>query len=85
MNTMDMKKVGLQEGDVVDLTNEENERLRIAKKFIVVAYDIPHKCVATYFPEANVLVPIKSKALKSNTPASKSVVIKVAKHVASND
>jgi molybdopterin-dependent oxidoreductase alpha subunit len=85
MNTADMKTAGLQEGDVVDLSNEDDERLRIALKFIVVAYDIPHKCVATYFPEANVLVPIKSKALKSNTPASKSVVIKVAKHVASND
>ncbi len=31
----------------------------------------------TYFPEANVLVPVGSVADKSNTPASKSVVISV--------
>jgi hypothetical protein len=35
--------------------------------------------VATYFPETNVLVPITSVAEKSNTPASKTVVIKVEK------
>ncbi len=33
---------------------------------------------ATYFPEANVLVPLGAVARKSNTPASKSVVVSVA-------
>jgi anaerobic selenocysteine-containing dehydrogenase len=47
---------------------------------VVVQYPIPQGCAATYFPEANVLVPISSVADKSNTPASKSVVIKVEKH-----
>jgi hypothetical protein len=42
-----------------------------------VPYDIPRRCAATYFPEANVLVPIGSVAEKSNTPASKSVVISI--------
>ena len=45
--------------------------------FTVVPYDIPHGCAATYFPEANVLVPVRSVAEKSNTPASKSVVISI--------
>ena len=40
-------------------------------------YHIPRGCAATYFPEANVLVPIDSVAERSNTPASKSVVITV--------
>jgi hypothetical protein len=35
--------------------------------------------VATYFPEANVLVPLEQKAKFSGTPASKSVVVKVRK------
>ena len=45
---------------------------------MVVPFDIPTKCVATYFPEANVLVPVGQYA-KSYTPASKSVVISVKK------
>jgi hypothetical protein len=51
---------------------------RVARGFRVVPYDIPRRCAATYFPEANVLVPIRSVADKSNTPASKSVVISIA-------
>ena len=31
-----------------------------------------------YFPEANVLVPIGSVALKSNTPTSKAVVVSLS-------
>ena len=42
---------------------------------MVAPYRIPRGCVATYFPEANVLVPIGSTAAKSNTPASKFVVV----------
>ena len=40
-------------------------------------YPIPRTCVATYFPEDNVLIPIDSVADKSNTPTSKSVVVTV--------
>ena len=40
-------------------------------------YPVPRRCAATYFPETNVLVPVGSVADKSNTPASKSVVITV--------
>ena len=53
---------------------------RVARKFIVIPYNIPLRCVATYFPEANVLVPVKSVADKSYTPTSKSVVITLKKH-----
>ncbi len=80
MNPMDIKTLGLSSGDIVDLTNEQFGQHRIAKKFIVVEYNIPRRCTATYFPEANVLVPIQSKADKSHTPVSKSVVIRIGKH-----
>jgi hypothetical protein len=43
-----------------------------------VPYDVPRGCVVTYFPEANVLVPVDHHADKSRTPASKSVVVTVA-------
>jgi molybdopterin-dependent oxidoreductase alpha subunit len=79
MNREDMNKRQLQEGDVVDLFNNADDRERVAHKFIVVPYPIPKGCTATYFPETNVLVPINSVAEKSNTPTSKLVVIKLRK------
>ena len=50
----------------------------MARQFVVVPYDIPRRCAATYFPEANVLVPLRSVAEKSRTPTSKSVIITVS-------
>jgi molybdopterin-dependent oxidoreductase alpha subunit len=79
MNPFDIGQAGLQDGDVVDLFNFSDGVERVARKFIVVAYDIPERCTATYFPETNVLVPINSTAEKSNTPTSKMVVIEIRK------
>jgi anaerobic selenocysteine-containing dehydrogenase len=77
MNRQDILDRGLREGDHVDLVSHFNGEARMARRFQVVSYDIPRRCAATYFPEANVLVPIGSVAEKSNTPASKSVVITI--------
>ncbi|MBX3252949.1 MAG: FdhF/YdeP family oxidoreductase [Chitinophagaceae bacterium] len=79
MNEKDIQKLGLKDRDVVDLYNFYNGKKRVAHKFIVIAYNIPEKCCATYFPETNVLVPLESVAEKSNTPTSKSVILKVQK------
>jgi len=61
----------------VDIVSHFKGKTRKATQFVVVPYPIPRKCVATYFPEANVLIPIESVAEKSNTPTSKSVVVTV--------
>jgi molybdopterin-dependent oxidoreductase alpha subunit len=79
MNKKDMQLANLKEGALVDLYNRYGGVDRVAPKFIVVGYNIPQGCVCTYFPEANVLVPIKSRADKSHTPTSKSVVIEIVK------
>jgi len=79
MNSEDLRENGWKPGDVLDITshfrNHGNDELRLAQRFVVVPYEIPRRCVATYFPEANVLVPIDSVALRSNTPTSKAVVV----------
>ena len=80
MNKKDIADLGFKAGDVVDLYNEYNGVERIARKFIIIEFNIPEKCTATYFPETNVLVPIDSVADKSNTPTSKFVVLKIRKH-----
>ncbi len=82
MNAADIAERGLTGGDVVDITGHWKGQKRVAHKFIVVAYPIPTKCVATYFPETNVLVPLDSVADFSNTPTSKSVIVTVAKRAA---
>ncbi len=51
---------------------------RMAWHFLVAPYAIPRGCSPTYFPEANVLVPINSVAKRSNTPTSKFVIISIA-------
>ena len=79
MHKDDIKLLGLKKLDLVDLTSHFNKEKREAKGFLVIPYDIPKQCTATYFPEANVLVPIKSTATISNTPASKTVIITISK------
>lgn len=79
MNPTDMEEQGLEKLDAVDLISHFNKEERIAKHFLVIPYNIPKQCTATYFPEANVLVPLQSKARISNTPTSKTIIITVHK------
>jgi len=67
--------------DMVDITSHFDDGMRTAKRFAVALYAIPRGCCATYFPEANVLVPIGAVARTSNTPASKSVVVTIERAV----
>jgi len=78
LNPADIAERGLSAGQRVDLTSHFRGEERLARDFVVVPYPIPRRCAATYFPEANVLVPLESYADKSRTPTSKSVVITVA-------
>ena len=69
----------LSDGDHVDIVahwpgDDVDRRVR---SFRVVEYDTPLGCAAAYFPEANVLVPLDSTAETSNTPTSKSTVIRL--------
>lgn len=79
MNTDDMHALGLHSRDMVDLTSHFRGEQRHAKSWIVVPYKIPKGCMATYFPEANVLVPLHHVAEKSNTPVSKFIAVTVTK------
>lgn len=79
MNADDMKKADLKQGDFVDLLSYYDGKERVAPHFMVVSYDIPRQCTATYFPEANILISINSKADRSDTPVSKLVVVTMRK------
>jgi molybdopterin-dependent oxidoreductase alpha subunit len=77
VNEADMREAGLAAGSQVDITNDFGGKHRVAPRFTVVPYPIPRRCVATYFPEANILVPLNKYAEGSYTPSSKDVTVRL--------
>ncbi|HEV7957235.1 MAG TPA: molybdopterin dinucleotide binding domain-containing protein, partial [Marisediminicola sp.] len=78
INPLDIEELGLRDGQSVDIFSEwKDEPDRVLRKFRVVSYPSARGCAAAYFPEANVLVPLGSAAEGSNTPTSKSVVVRI--------
>ncbi|MEU3467994.1 FdhF/YdeP family oxidoreductase [Streptomyces sp. NPDC048387] len=73
----DAAELGLADGSSTDLVSEWKDGVeRRAPGFRVVHYPTARGCAAAYYPETNVLVPLDSTADTSNTPASKSVVVR---------
>ncbi|MDL4774616.1 FdhF/YdeP family oxidoreductase [Actinomadura xylanilytica] len=74
----DLEALGLADGAMVDLVSEWSDGVeRRAERFRTIAYATARGCAAAYFPETNVLVPLDSTAQVSNTPTSKSVVVRL--------
>jgi molybdopterin-dependent oxidoreductase alpha subunit len=86
----DLAALGVPDASYVDIISEfPGERSReaagvqsagverVARQFRVVAYPTARGCAATYFPEANVLVPLDATAAESNTPTSKQIVVRL--------
>ncbi|HET8662383.1 MAG TPA: molybdopterin dinucleotide binding domain-containing protein, partial [Micromonosporaceae bacterium] len=74
----DIAALGLADGVLVDLVSEWADGVeRRAAGFRVVGYPTAPGCAATYFPEANVLVPLDSTAAGSNTPTSKQIIVRL--------
>jgi anaerobic selenocysteine-containing dehydrogenase len=81
----DLAASGLREDERVTLTSHFQGETRSLPGFRVVAHALPRRCVATYFPEANPLVPLGHRADGSRTPAYKSVVVTLARDVPRTD
>lgn len=77
LNEEDMRERGILTEHPVDITSHFNGETRTAKLFLAIPYQMPKGCAAAYYPEANVLVPIKATANISNTPTSKSIRITI--------
>ncbi|MFD6890824.1 FdhF/YdeP family oxidoreductase [Streptomyces sp. NPDC059957] len=77
VNPEDAAELGLADGSYTDLVGEWRDGVeRRAPGFRVVHYPTARGCAAAYYPETNVLVPLDATADTSNTPASKSVVVR---------
>jgi molybdopterin-dependent oxidoreductase alpha subunit len=83
VNPEDLAELGLAEGEHVDVFSEWTDDVeRCLRDYRLVSYPTSRQCAAAYFPEANVLVPLESVAEGSNTPTSKSVIIRIERLVA---
>ncbi|RNM11913.1 FdhF/YdeP family oxidoreductase [Nocardioides pocheonensis] len=79
VNPRDHEALGLHPGQLVDIVAHwpEDDRDRRVRNFRLVDYETPRGTAAAYYPETNPLVPLGSAALDSNTPTSKSVIVRL--------
>lgn len=73
----DCRERGLRDGDIVDLVSDWSDGERRAPDFRVVEYSHSRGGCTTYFPEANVVIPLDHTAETSNTPVAKSTPIRL--------
>jgi formate dehydrogenase major subunit len=76
MNQLDIAELNLAAGSQVTLYNSAYPEMELAD-LTLVSYAIPRRCLASYFPEANVLIPFDSLGARSQTPTSKSIVVRL--------
>lgn len=80
MNTLDMHRLNISNGEVVAMETEANDRVvRRMEGFEVINYNIPSGCVGAYYPECNALIPLWQHADESKVPAAKSIPVRVLK------
>ena len=78
MNPKDIERAGLEAGARVALETAVDDGVaRRLGGLEVVSYDIPESCIAGYYPECNVLIPLWHHAEGSKVPASKSVPVRI--------
>ncbi|MEV8019438.1 FdhF/YdeP family oxidoreductase [Streptomyces sp. NPDC086554] len=78
VNPEDARELNLADGSYADLVSEWKDGVeRRAPGFRIVHYPTARGCAAAYYPETNVLIPLDATADTSNTPASKSVVVRL--------
>jgi molybdopterin-dependent oxidoreductase alpha subunit len=86
VNENDLSKRGLSHGDLVDVTVDTAASSglsdRTMRRLTAVAYKIAEGSVATYYPEANVLVALDHYDAKSGTPSYKSTPVQIRASVA---
>jgi molybdopterin-dependent oxidoreductase alpha subunit len=79
VNERDLSSRGLKHGDLVDLMvasdAKSKQSERVMHSLTAVAYNIAQGSIATYYPEANVLIALDHYDVKSGTPSYKSTPV----------
>jgi molybdopterin-dependent oxidoreductase alpha subunit len=82
INGADIAQLGFKPGEWVDMSTVWHDGERRVERFLLVEYDIPRGCIASYYPETNPLVPLDNFADEARTPASKSIPVRLARSAA---
>jgi molybdopterin-dependent oxidoreductase alpha subunit len=78
MNKADIEKRQLEEGQQITLQTVSNDGIdRRLEGLRIKAYEIPEGCIAGYYPECNVLLPLWHYAKESKVPAAKSIPVRI--------
>lgn len=86
MNSNDMARLGLAEGDKIQAVTVVDDGVhRAVGPLRVTAYNIPEGCCAGYYPECNALLPVWHHAKRSKVPAAKSIPVRLRKVIAFSD
>ena len=78
MNSDDMNSRNISPEQLVNIASSYDNKVRKLDGYYAIPYPIKKGCVAAYFPETNVLTSINEVNPVCNTPAYKSVRVKVA-------
>ena len=80
MNPLDIERLGLNNGDAVDLTTAlDGGARRSVQGLRIVPYSIPPGSCGAYYPETNPLFPLDHHDPKSKTPAYKALPVRVTR------
>ena len=78
MHPDEIARAGLDEGQVVSLVTDVDDGVhRQVDGLTVTPFLLPAGCVAAYYPEMNVLVPLQHHDQQSKTPAGKGVPVRI--------
>lgn len=77
MHPDQIKAKGWEIGQRVDVTAIYANQTRSLNRLKLMPFDLPIDCVATYYPEANDLIALEHHAARANTPAYKSIPVKI--------
>jgi anaerobic selenocysteine-containing dehydrogenase len=74
----EMERNGLEEGQVVSLVGDADDgEHRQVDGLTVTPFDLPRGCLGAYYPEMNPLIPLWYHDEMSQTPAAKSVPVRI--------
>ncbi len=78
MSQEEIDKAGLTAGQVVSLVSDAEDGVhREVSGLTVTPFNLPHGCVAGYYPELNPLMPLSHHDKLAQTPAAKSVPVRI--------
>jgi len=81
INPAELERLGFAEGDVVDVATALTYARpdRVVQGLMLVSYNLPDGCCASYYPESQPLVALEHRDPDCLTPSYKSIPVKISR------